>query len=67
MFDKVYPNRKDWRKQYYKAKAFDRSCRNHGACGYCLDSRTHKHKRKSPIVDQLKYDINQIEDNNELL
>jgi hypothetical protein len=50
-FDKEYPNRKDWRKRYYNAKSFDRSCRNHGSCAYCTSSRLHKHKKKS--VDNL--------------
>ena len=50
-FDKNYPNRKDRRKSFYNAKAFDRTCRNHGACSYCADSRTHKHKRRELPVD----------------
>lgn len=28
------------RKSYTKSKSFDRSCRNHGSCGYCQDNRT---------------------------
>lgn len=45
-FDKKYPNRKDKRKPYRKSKAFDRSCRNHGTCGYCKNNRLHgTHKR----------------------
>lgn len=45
-FDKNYPNRKDQRKPYRKSKAFDRSCRNHGSCGYCEDNRLHGNKRR---------------------
>lgn len=44
-FDKRYPNRKDRRKPYKGSKAFDRSCRNHGGCGYCVDNRTVAAKR----------------------
>lgn len=39
-FDKRYPNRKDKRKAYTGSKRFDRSCRNHGSCGYCESNRT---------------------------
>jgi len=38
-FDKYYPNRKDWRRQYYGSKRFDYSCRNHGGCPYCEGGR----------------------------
>ncbi len=45
-FDKYYPKRKDKRKQYRGAKAFDRSCRNHGNCSYCMSNRQHSNKKK---------------------
>ncbi len=55
MFDKNYPNRKDWRKPYRKSKAFDRSCRNHGDCPYCESNRNHKNvKRDISSKEQLK-------------
>lgn len=56
-FDKNYPNRKDHRKSFYNSKAFDRSCRNHGACPYCLDSRMHKHKKRKIPIDYSDIDI----------
>ena len=40
-FDKEYPNRKDWRKPYRRSKRFDRTCRNHGSCGYCYNDKTY--------------------------
>lgn len=49
-FDNYYPNRKDWRKPYYRSAVFDTSCRNHGGCGYCENRRTFKNKRRKPIV-----------------
>lgn len=49
-FDKNYPNRKDQRKPYYRSKAFDRTCRNHGSCTWCAKGRQHKHK-KGPKLD----------------
>lgn len=44
-FDNHYPNRKDKRAPYRKSKRFDRSCRNHGSCGYCKSNRTIQAKR----------------------
>jgi len=38
-FDKKYPNRKDWRKQFRGSKRFVYSCRNHGSCSYCENNR----------------------------
>jgi hypothetical protein len=46
-FDKVYPNRKDWRKPHRGAKSVARSCRNHGTCPYCRKGRLHANKRQS--------------------
>ena len=38
--DKAIASGKEHRKPYRKSKAFDRSCRNHGTCGYCHQNRT---------------------------
>ena len=32
---------KEHRKPYRKAKAVDKSCRNHGSCPYCSGNRKH--------------------------
>lgn len=42
---KAIKSGKEKRKPYRRSKAFDPSCRNHGACGYCKDNRTHFDKR----------------------
>ena len=47
--DKVIEHGKEKRKQYYGAKAVDRTCRNHGSCGWCKGNRMHKFKKKEPI------------------
>ena len=44
-FDKEYPNRKDQRKQYRDSRQFDRTCRSHGSCSYCVEGRQHKQQR----------------------
>ena len=51
-FDTEYKNRKDHRTRYYRSACFDRTCRNHGACGYCYGNRMHNNKRRDiPIWD----------------
>lgn len=52
--DKSIASGKEHRKPYYKSKAIDRTCRNHGSCPYCTDSRTHKNtKRIQAAQDEL--------------
>lgn len=35
------------KKQPYRgSRRFDRSCRNHGSCGYCFGNRMHNHHKK---------------------
>lgn len=36
---------KEHRKPYQGAKAIDRTCRNHGSCGWCKGDRTHNHDK----------------------
>jgi len=45
MLDKAIEHGKEHRKPYRKAKAFDRSCRNHGSCPYCANGRQFKHRK----------------------
>lgn len=52
MFDNHYPNRKDWRRKYYRIKAVDRTCRPGGSCPWCQASRQHKHKRREPVQEK---------------
>ena len=60
-FDKYYPNRKDWRKPYTGSKRFDSSCRNHGGCGHCENTRRYQiNKEYERIEEALKDGINTI-------
>jgi hypothetical protein len=45
-FDNDHPGRKDQRKPCRKSKRWDRSCRNHGSCGYCQGNREHSKKQR---------------------
>jgi hypothetical protein len=39
--DKAIKSGKERRKPYRKAKAVDKTCRNHGGCPYCEGNRKH--------------------------
>lgn len=52
--DKAIIHGKEHRKQYHGSKLYDRTCRNHGYCSYCLFNRLHKFLRAMPVVDDGK-------------
>jgi hypothetical protein len=56
--NKFYPNRKDNRRPYpdwVGSKGFDRSCRNHGGCNYCVSNRRiHWLRELAKADDKLK-------------
>lgn len=58
MLDKAIFYGKEKRKPYRKAKSFDRSCRNHGSCKWCLSDRTYA----STKADQSSKEKFNIED-----
>lgn len=37
---------KEHRKPFFGSKAFDCTCRNHGACKYCENNRTNNLRKK---------------------
>ena len=53
--DKGIEHGKEKRKEYKGTKAFDKTCRNHGSCPWCLENRLHKNaKRQEGMNDQIK-------------
>lgn len=64
--DKAIESGKEHRKSYTGAKAFVKSCRNHGGCSWCKSNRTHKYNKKKVLTKVEKCDIisiiNQIEE-----
>lgn len=44
--NKAIEHGKEHRKQYTKAKAVDKTCRNHGTCPHCKDNRLHNSNAK---------------------
>lgn len=50
--DKAIEHGKEHRKPYRGAKAYFRSCRNHGGCPWCEANRKHKFRDKRPPQDE---------------
>ena len=44
--EKATASGKEHRKPYRGTKAFDQTCRNHGACGWCLKTRTYRTRKE---------------------
>lgn len=44
--DKSIAKGTEHRKQYRNSKAFDRTCRNHGGCVWCLKNRLYKNLKR---------------------
>lgn len=59
---------KDWnglkekRKSFRRAKAYDRTCRNHGSCGYCKSTRTFFDKRQRSYGEEKERDFHKNEE-----
>ena len=44
--DKAITHGKEYRKQYRKSKAIDKTCRNHGCCEWCRKNRLYQIKKE---------------------
>lgn len=55
--DKSIKSGKEKRKEYKKSKSFDRTCRNHGSCGYCERDRTHGNKKRELAAKESEKDL----------
>jgi len=49
--DKAIKHGKEHRRPYYRSGKFDRTCRPHGGCPYCLLNRMHRHRRAEHAPD----------------
>ena len=47
----AHKTRKDRRKEYTGVKRFDKSCRCHGSCGYCVNTRTYFDQKHRQAAD----------------
>lgn len=48
--DKAILSGKEHRKPYRRSKRFDKSCRNHGGCPWCLSNRLHNSRKREEKV-----------------
>lgn len=53
---------KEHRKEYTGSKAIDRTCRNHGSCGWCLGNRMYKYRKNIEksldMLEEMGYNVN---------
>lgn len=59
MLDKAIDGGREHRKPYRKAKAVDRTCRNHGSCPWCRDDRLHSARRRLLAAED---DLDQLDE-----
>jgi len=52
MLDKAIEHGKEHRKPYYHSGRFDRTCRPHGGCPWCLKNRMHSTWRRMEACDE---------------
>lgn len=50
--DKAVESGKLKREPYRRSKRFDKSCRNHGSCGYCQGNRQHSNELRERIAQE---------------
>ena len=50
--DKAIEHSKEKRKPYSGSKAIDKSCRNHGGCGWCLENRQYSTLKREEAARQ---------------
>ena len=54
MLDKAIEHGREHRKPYYRSKATDKTCRNHGTCLWCEKNRKYKYiKNEKKALDRL--------------
>ena len=53
MLDKAIEHRKEKRNPYRGAKAVDCTCRNHGSCPWCRDTRTAKNSQRDKVATDM--------------
>lgn len=56
---KAIQHEKEKRRPYTGAKAIDRTCRNHGGCGWCRGNRTYQIRRE---IEKAKQKIKEVDE-----
>ena len=60
--DKAIQYGKERRKPYRGSKSIDRTCRNHGSCGWCAGNRFHNSLVKIQAMKEKEKDYEQSRD-----
>lgn len=60
--DKAIKSGKEHRKNYFGSKRFDRSCRNHGNCGFCENNRNFCSEKRKIACEQQEKEVKYIHD-----
>lgn len=55
--DKAIDHGKEHRKQYIDSRRFDRACRAHGTCAWCVENRRFKFRDKHPAGEEAENDV----------
>ena len=58
--DKAIKHGKEKRKPYMGAKAVDKTCRNHGTCGWCKANRLYRSNKINEQSDQMKKEFEEV-------
>lgn len=56
--DKAIEHGKEHRKPYTGGKAIDRTCRNHGSCGWCKENRLFQYTKEQLKMKQREGESN---------
>ena len=54
--DKAIEHGKEHRKPYTGSKAIDKSCRNHGSCGWCKENRLYSSLKAEEAMKERERD-----------
>lgn len=65
--DKAIEYGKEKRKPYRGSKAVDRTCCNHGSCGWCKSNRLYKNNKHIESMNERIREYKEISENNALL
>ena len=61
--EKAIKHKKEKRRPYYGSKAFDKSCRCHGGCDWCLENRMYQTLKEEERCNFSEKELNEYNEN----
>lgn len=58
--NKAIKHKKEHRKEYHGSKAFDKTCRNHGGCDWCLENRMYQKLKEEERCNFSEEDFKEV-------